>query len=340
MSVLIGHIAVDKHGLPTGGSSGALKTDSIFIRPFYNKQWHSVYRPAGVAKAEILASSMEKLCNNNNIEYGLDGGLEFYELAKEHKWDISKIDTKCKTDTAMALMVLIRAMGEVCGNERTLTFDTLDFVLKRAGFQRFKFEDKDSLRRGDIVMGDVHAAVILSDGDKVDRRTPAQMVLDNQAANQALVGKAIGSATTRTSISVYSGPGIHFIEYKVIPKFTELGILEILPEGWFKIVYPYVQAGYGYVQDLSGTALKFADDSILPKEVDTSELGNPVDYNVYISGGENSVVNVRKGPGKGYAVVANIRDRKKYTIIKEYEGWGYLSTEAGWINLAKVNKLI
>jgi hypothetical protein len=339
MSVLIGHVAVDKHGIPTGGSSGALKTDSIFTRPFYNKQWHTVYRPAGLTKAEIVASTMEKLCKNNNIEYGTENTMSFYNEARANKWDVSKITTKCTTNTPMAMMIIIRAMGEVLGNADGITFDALESIFKRAGLQRLPFDSKDSLKRGDILVSDTHAAVVLSDGDDVDRRTPAQIVLDVKAANQAHVGKEIGLATTRTSMSVYSGPGIHFIEYKVIPRLSEVAILEVLPEGWFKIVYPYVQAGYGYVQDLSGTALLLEDKSILPQEEKTEELGTEVNYDVYLRG-VSSVVNVRKGPGREYAVVGNIHNRQKHTIIREYEGWGYLSTEAGWVNLAKVIKLM
>lgn len=338
MSVLIGHVAVDKNGLPTGGSSGASKTDTIFIRPFYDKQWHTIYRPTGDRKAEIVASTMENICNNDNIYYSEQKHYELYAEAQKNKWDASKIVNKCGTNTAMTILVLVRALGEVLGNSETFTFDGLKYLLTRAGFQVFKFKDKEELRRGDILVGDVHAAVVLSDGNNVDKRTPAQKLLDKQSANQAFVGKDIGIAIARTSISVYSGPGIHFIEYKVVPKNTELSILEVLPDGWFKIVYPYVQAGYGYVQDLSGTALKIVDESILPKEEEEEELGTPVNYEIYLKG-QNSVVNIRKGPGKEYAVAGNIRNRQKYTIIKEHEGWGYLSTQAGWVNLAKVNKL-
>ena len=338
MSVLIGHVAIDKNGIPTGGSSGALKTDSIFIRPFYNKQWKTVWSPAGQKRAEIVASTMEKLCNNNNIAYGKENLMDFYNEAKDHKWDVSKIEKQCSTDTPMALLVIIRALGEVLGNPESMSFENIEYVLTRAGFQRGKFTDKEHLRRGDILISDAHVAVVLSDGELVDRRTPLQMVLDKTAANQSSIGKEIGLATTRTSISVYSGPGIHFIEYKVVPKNSELAILEVLPEGWFKVVYPYVQAGYGYVQDLSRTALKFADPSILPTEEEEEELGTPVNYEVYLNG-VNSVVNIRKGPGKEYRVCGNIHYLQKYTIIKEYEGWGLLSSMAGWVNLAKVNKI-
>ena len=51
MSVLIGHIAVDKNGIATGGSSAAQSTDTIFTRTFCDKQCHSVYRRNNDKKA-------------------------------------------------------------------------------------------------------------------------------------------------------------------------------------------------------------------------------------------------------------------------------------------------
>lgn len=44
-------------------------------------------------------------------------------------------------------------------------------------------------------------------------------------------------------------------------------------------------------------------------------------------------LNIRKGPGTGYAVVGCIRDRGVYTIIEEKDGWGRLKSGAGWICL-------
>ena len=89
---------------------------------------------------------------------------------------------------------------------------------------------------------------------------------------------------------------------------------------------------------MAATLISIKAKMLLPKEEEEEELGTPVNYEIYLKS-QNSVVNIRKGPGKEYAVAGNIRNRQKYTIIKEHEGWGYLSTQAGWVSLAKVNKL-
>jgi uncharacterized protein YgiM (DUF1202 family) len=51
-----------------------------------------------------------------------------------------------------------------------------------------------------------------------------------------------------------------------------------------------------------------------------------------------SVLNIRKGPGTGYAVAGQIKNGGVYTIVAESTGagatkWGKLKSGAGWISL-------
>lgn len=50
------------------------------------------------------------------------------------------------------------------------------------------------------------------------------------------------------------------------------------------------------------------------------------------------VLNIRKGPGTGYAVTGQIRDKGTYTIVEESNGWGRLKSGAGWISLAYTSR--
>lgn len=336
MSVMIGHIAVDVNGIATGGSGAALKSDTIFTRPFYEKKWRKVYRTDSDAKAEIVATTMEKLCANDNIQYSKTNSRQLYDLAHEYKWDVAKISEPCGADSMMAVLVIVRALGQVVGNPDKFEFKNIDKFFERANFQEITFKSKEDLKRGDIIVGETHIAVVLSDGENIDRRTPAQVVLDKQAVNKAHLGECISTAVTRTSVSVYSGPGTHFIEYKVIPRKTELAILEVLTDGWFKIVYPYVQAGYGYIRDESGTALQIADTSILPYEEEEEVIVNEVDYLAFFLDG---VVNIRKGPGKQYPNVGTAPCKTKLHITKECEGWGYCESLDAWIRLSRIKKI-
>ena len=46
------------------------------------------------------------------------------------------------------------------------------------------------------------------------------------------------------------------------------------------------------------------------------------------------VLNVRKGPGTGYAITTTVRKGEAYTIVETKNGWGKLKSGAGWICLA------
>lgn len=55
-----------------------------------------------------------------------------------------------------------------------------------------------------------------------------------------------------------------------------------------------------------------------------------------------SSLNIRKGPGTNYAVIGSIKDKGKYTIVEEKNGWGLLKTyqknKDGWISLKYTKK--
>lgn len=51
-----------------------------------------------------------------------------------------------------------------------------------------------------------------------------------------------------------------------------------------------------------------------------------------------SVLNVRKGPGTGYAIATTVKQGGVYTIVEESNGWGKLKSGAGWISLAYTKK--
>ena len=50
-------------------------------------------------------------------------------------------------------------------------------------------------------------------------------------------------------------------------------------------------------------------------------------------------VEYRNGPGMQYKLNGTIKESGIYTIVKEYDSWGYLKSGAGWIYLKNVNKI-
>ena len=52
-----------------------------------------------------------------------------------------------------------------------------------------------------------------------------------------------------------------------------------------------------------------------------------------------SALNIRKGPGVDYEKAGCIRDKGRYTIVEEKNGWGKLKSGAGWISLEYTKKI-
>lgn len=53
-------------------------------------------------------------------------------------------------------------------------------------------------------------------------------------------------------------------------------------------------------------------------------------YTVIIN---TDVLNIRTGPGTGYALAGTVKRGEKFTIVGESNGWGQLKSGAGWISL-------
>lgn len=52
-----------------------------------------------------------------------------------------------------------------------------------------------------------------------------------------------------------------------------------------------------------------------------------------------SALNIRSGAGTSYPVVGTIKDKGKYTIVEERNGWGKLKSGAGWISLSYTKRV-
>lgn len=167
MAVYIGHASIDERGKAKGGAAGDQTKKEVYKRTWYSKPWHTVIRPKSADIAEKIAKAMEQACANDNIGYDQYQRTTLYELAKAKKWDISKITTKCETDCSALVSVCCNAAGVTVskdmytGNERSILFLTGKFTIftdnKTVG-------SSDYLKRGDILLGNGHTAIVLSNG--------------------------------------------------------------------------------------------------------------------------------------------------------------------------------
>ena len=61
--------------------------------------------------------------------------------------------------------------------------------------------------------------------------------------NTAYAGKGIGTAISKTSMNIRTGPSTSYSAISTISKGTKVEVLEVLNSGWYKIVWPGASAG-------------------------------------------------------------------------------------------------
>ncbi len=178
MSVKIGH-AVSTENKDNGKNGKAKPGDQtgaeVLIAKWYDRdgRWENVFRAKDPAIAEKIADACEKGCRNDNVGYNQShpNRASLYEEASKVGFDLSKITTPCEADCSSFVSVCVNAAGVkvskgmYTGNEKavlqaTKKFDTLtsdDYT---------KHEDK--LKRGDILHGQGHTAIVLSNGKNAE----------------------------------------------------------------------------------------------------------------------------------------------------------------------------
>ena len=175
MSVKIGHATYDENGKANSGSAGDQTKKEVCTRNWYNKPWTSVIRPIDSSVAEKIATAMEQACANDNIGYDQYQRTTLYARAKEVDWDLSKITEKCECDCSSLVAVCVNAAGIsvskdiYTGNEKTALANAGGFTVLTASMY---VDSHAYLKRGDILLGSGHTAVVLEDGASAEYIAP------------------------------------------------------------------------------------------------------------------------------------------------------------------------
>lgn len=176
MTVRIGHASINENGKTQGGVAGDQTGREVCTRDWYNKPWIAIIRPINAVVAEKIAKAMEQACANNNIGYDQNQRTTLYTQAKAKKWDLSKITVKCETDCSALVAVCVNAAGITVskdfytGNEKQALVNTGKF---KALTDKKYLSSGEYLKRGDILLGSGHTAVVLSNGSKIAGSTAA-----------------------------------------------------------------------------------------------------------------------------------------------------------------------
>ena len=224
MAVKIGHAVYDENRKSSNGAAGDQNGKEVCRWDWYVRAdgWSAVFRPKSSTVAEKIAKAMEQACDNNNIGYDQSQRTTLYTKAKAAKWDLSKITSKCECDCSALVAVCVNAAGITVskdmytGNEKavlvgTKKFDVLDTV-------RY-LNSSDYLKRGDIILGKGHTAVVLSDGKFAKNYTQEDFIREVQKAIGVTVTGYSDSKTLAKTVTVSAKKNSKHAVVKPIQKY-------------------------------------------------------------------------------------------------------------------------
>lgn len=309
---LIGHASIGEDGTTKANKAGDQTKGEVCTRRWYEhrKGWGYILRPKDKKVAEAMAKCMEDACANDCIGYDQNDRLTLWEAVKNNgfKCDKKSLTKKVECDCSALVRVCMAYAGVKVENFRTAT--QVGIVMASKKFKKIKFKNTSQLRRGDIVVTKEvpgHTAIVLSNGAKTE------------TTNNAYVGKGIGTAVSTSVMNVRSGAATTYKVYDTIAKATKVEVLEIMSNGWFKIVWTNCKKGYAFVSNTNNQYFLYTKKPTFK--------AHKVKINC-------DVLNVRIKPSTAHKVVTQVKRNEVYTIVAEENGWGKLKSGAGWIKLS------
>lgn len=254
MSVTIGHASIDENNKAKGGNAGDQTKKEVCTRSWYSKPWTCVIRPKDSAKAEKIAKAMEQACANDKIGYDQNQRTTLYTQAKAANWDISKVTTACECDCSSLVAVCVNAAGITVskdiytGNEKAALNATGAFTI----YTDSKYIGKaDYLKRGDILLGAGHTAIVLTDGGGVSAPTSESKptstatpeVKATESARNFLKTFAGTYKVTASWLNVRYGAGVTKKKMTTIPRGTVVKCYgyytAVLGTNWLYVQFTY-----------------------------------------------------------------------------------------------------
>ena len=145
--------------------------------------------------------------------------------------------------------------------------------------------------------------------------------------NNEFVGCGIGFAIAHRDMNVRAGANISDKIVGFLPISKQVEVLEILENGWYKIVWPYIACGYAYVSNVSNHYFSYK-----------SNLEKAAAKTTHIVSLKNDT-EVKANPQEDAETVVVLKKNAVYTIVEEQGDWGKLKDNRGWIHLNNVKKL-
>ena len=255
MAVLIGHASIDENGTIQGKKPGDQTAKEICTRGWYSKPWDVYIECLDDELAERAAAIMEQICADDNFGYSQPNRWKGYNaiINNGRKVAGAKGDFDCSSliIACYILAGLSIAASGYTGNLKSILVGTGKF--KAYTDAAHVGSDAYAKRGGVYLKESSHVVMALSKGSKASgAASGASQSTKPAAGNKTYVGKGIGTATARTNMNVRSGSGTAHGSIGGVTKGASVEVLEILSNGWYKIVWPGVACGHGYTSNAAG----------------------------------------------------------------------------------------
>lgn len=161
----------DEKGEYTGGIAGDQTGNEIYIRNFYIRPWDVVARAIDPYLGNMIANIALCLALLPQVGYDQGERLALWKQCEAINWDVTRLPTIefCECDCSSMIPVILK----FCDVEipPSVTTSTLVYYLSKTGkFEFFRNDiltDGERLKRGDILINEVHhCAIAVDDGQR------------------------------------------------------------------------------------------------------------------------------------------------------------------------------
>lgn len=292
----------------------------------------------------LFAQSSRQASSNYGV--GTDGRIALYVDEANRSWC-----TSSNTNDQRAVTIEVANNGgapdwPVSDKAYAALLDLVTDICKRNGIKKLVWSTSKSDR-----MNHLNGCNMTVHRDYAAKACPGDYLYNRHGQIAAEVNRRLGSADTSTGASQTNGSAAATIKIGDEVSFTgakhyasstaKTG--STCKPGKAKVTAIAAGKAHPYhlkaVNGGGSTVYGWVDAA----DIATSGSGatTATSYRVQVAA---SVLNIRSGPGTGYAVSGQIKDKGVYTIVAESTGagatkWGKLKSGAGWISLDYVTKI-
>ena len=267
---------------------------------------------------EIFAPISRQASSNYGV--GLDGRIGMYVEEKDRSWcssnaanDHRAITIEVASDTTHPYAVTDKAY--------TALIDLLTDICKRNGIKELKWSTNKSDR-----INHINGCNMTVHRDFAAKACPGEYLYSRHGQIADEVNKRLGVTSSQSSSSTTTPSTSTSNTYTVVKNDTLSGIGAKLGIAW-KSIADLNGIKSPYIINV-GQVLK------LPTSTNASNAASSSSSTPYLVKITVNELNIRKGPGINYAIIGCIKDKGKYTIVEEQNGWGKLKSGAGWISVS------